>query len=133
MIKKTQKHVGLLNRAKIMESIVLGKDIEELLKTFSAPQLQELRTFLLDEVVYLSREMDESPKTISEVKALFEPIPNYYYRQDCREPLEACYNETCFASNPGCFSRKMFAQIAVLLKLLRSYLQGQEDTNDRTH
>ncbi len=130
MIKKTKKQVGLLNRAKIMERIVLGDDISDMLKTFSAPQLQQLRTFLLDEVVYLSREMDETPRTISTIKEMFEPIPNYYYRQDCREPLEACYNETCLASNPGCFSRKMQGQIDVLLKLLQGYLQNQEKQDD---
>jgi len=126
MLKKQQRKIGLLNRAKIMERIVLGQDVEELIKSFSAPQLQELRSFLLDEVVYLSREMDDTPRTVSAIKEMFEPIPNYYYRQDCREPLEACYNETCLASNPGCFSRKMHGQINVLLKLLNQYLQNQE-------
>ncbi len=132
MLKKTQRKIGLLNRAKLMERIVLGQDVTDMLTTFTAPQLQEVRSFLMDEVVYLSRELDETPKTISSIKEMFEPIPNYYYRQDCREPLEACYNETCLASNPTCFSRKMKGQIEVLLDLLHQYLQTQETGNEQS-
>ncbi len=130
MLKKTKRTIGLLNRAKLMERIAMGQDVSDMLKSFSAPQLQEVRSFLMDSLIYISQSNDETPLTISKIKEQFEPIPNYYYRQDCREPLEACFNETCMASNPGCFSRKMQGQISVLLKLINQYLQNPEGQND---
>lgn len=111
-------------KTEIMLKLINGGNIEEIIQSLTAVQLQELRNFLEHQILHLSTATDDSPLTLAEIKANFEPIPNYYWSQDCREPLESCYNETCLASNPGCFSRKMKKQLLVLLTRLHPYLES---------
>lgn len=91
----------------------------------SAHQLQELRDFLENELLYLTS-MNERSLTRERIRAKYPSIHDYYYSYDCRETLDACYNETCLALNPNCFSRKMREQIKVLLDMLGVYLVRKE-------
>ncbi|NOX35959.1 MAG: hypothetical protein GXO78_00325 [Calditrichaeota bacterium] len=122
MLKAPRESLNLLIRAHILKRLLNGESLEQVYPRLTVYQLQELRDFLQEEVVYLSSMKDDPPLTVADIKERYEPIPNYYYRQDCREPLDSCYNETCLTSNPICFSKKMKGQLAELVKLLQQYL-----------
>ena len=122
MLKSPRDSLNLIIRANILKTLLEGQSLEAVYPRLTVYQLQELRDFLQEEVVYLSGLKDDSPLTIADVKERYEPIPNYYYRQDCREPLDSCYNETCLTSNPICFSKKMKGQLSELVQLLQPYL-----------
>ena len=122
LLKPVKQKLSPFLRVEIMLKLINTGNIDELLPGFTAPQLQELRNFLEQQILHLSRVKDTSPITLAEIKAEFEPIPNYYWSQDCREPLESCFTETCITSNPGCFSQKMKRQLTVLLNRLQPYL-----------
>lgn len=123
MNEKNSTHLSRLKLGEILLTIQSGENPEKLYSDFSAKEMQELRNFLEKELQYLSSLKTGSPLPISEIKGKYEQIPNYYYKQACREPLEACINETCLASNPECFSRKMKTHIDVLIKLLIPYME----------
>ncbi|NIS38147.1 hypothetical protein GWN26_05635 [Candidatus Saccharibacteria bacterium] len=130
MLAKTSKHkLGVTKKAEIMVRLINKGEISELYPKLTARQMQELRDYLENQIVYLSSLQDEKPLTPAEIKSGFEPIPNYYYKQDCREPLEACYNETCLASNPSCFSNKMKKQLQIILETLKKHLSPAVATN----
>ena len=122
MLKPSRHRIDILNRASILLHLMQDKPLETIYPSLNVHQMQDLRNFLLEEIVFLSQKADKTPLTAAAIKEKFEPIPNYYYRQDCREPLDSCFNETCLMSNPRCFSNKMKEQLAVLMKLLKDYL-----------
>ncbi len=120
---ETKNKISIIKRGQILLKIQKGESLEPIFTDLSAYQMKELRNFLEEEVIYLSSLKDDKAIKLSEIKSNYEPVPNYYYRQDCREPLEACLNETCLTSNPECFSRKMRGQIDEILKVMKPYLE----------
>jgi len=118
MIRPRGDHLSVIKKAELLLRILNKENLEKILEQFTPGQLQEIRNYLESQVLLLT----DSDFTITDIKSHFEPIPNYYYRQDCREPLEACFNETCMANNPQCFSNKMRGQINVLLSMLSEHM-----------
>ncbi len=117
------KNIKLFLFGKILLKIQDEEDIFSLLSGLNAEEMKEVRDFLEEELIYLSQLRDKTPIQTSEIKSSYEPIPNYYYKQNCREPLESCINETCLYANPQCFNNKMKLQIEVLVRLLKPYLR----------
>jgi len=128
MLGKTiNKKLGVVQKTNILLSILANTTLDNTdVSKLSAPQLQDLRDFLEQQIHHFSALQDETPLTFENIKNQLEPIPNYYHKQDCREPLEACYNETCLASNPTCFSKKMRSQIGVLIETLNKYILPEQ-------
>lgn len=128
MLGKTiNKKLGVVQKTNILLSILANTTLDNTdVSKLSAPQLQDLRNFLEQQIRHFSAVQDETALTFEDIKNQLEPIPNYYHKQDCREPLEACYNETCLASNPTCFSKKMRAQINVLIEMLNKYILPEQ-------
>jgi len=122
MLDSNTSKLGIIKRTGILLILMNDGNLESMTKNLSALQMQQLRDFLENEVLFLSSLKDERPLKLEEIKDHYEPIPNYFRHQGCFEPMDACYNETCTTSNPGCFSKKMRGQIAVTLKLLKRYL-----------
>ncbi|RMF60388.1 MAG: hypothetical protein D6748_04195 [Calditrichaeota bacterium] len=127
--KDKKSHIGYFRKAIFLMQLIRGGDLGSIIDPLNAHQLQELRNFLEDQIIYLSNKRDLNPLTLAEIKTNLEPIPNYYWAQDCREPLEACFNETCLTSNSQCFSKKMKQQINALIKILKPYLSPQLVSN----
>lgn len=123
-IKVPHRKIGITTRSEILLKLIHQEDWADTVSRLTAPQLQDLRNFLEQQVVHLSASSGGQKLTEEALRSKLEPVPNYYYKQDCREPLEACINETCLASNPGCFSKKMHTQLEVILSVLREYLPG---------
>lgn len=124
LTKRTKRKLGVVKRAEILLKLT-GQDadaFDDAYKSFSAQQARELRDFLEQQVLHFSKKKDEEAFSLEAVKEKMEPIPNYFYKQDCREPMESCFNETCLASNPGCFKKKIKGQLAVILDLLDNYI-----------
>ncbi len=113
----------ILEKSEILLRIQKGELLDDLFEEFNAEQMQQVRNFLEEELQYLHQLQEGKPLSLTEIRTNYEPIPNYYYKQACREPLEACLNETCFLSNPECFSRKMKLQIHTLIKLITPLLE----------
>jgi hypothetical protein len=125
--KSTKNKLGIVRKTEILLKLLNGEDgVEEIYPKLSAFQMQDLRNFLENQILHFSARQDENPLTLAELKSRLEPIPNYYYKQDCREPLDSCYNETCIASYPGCFSKKMKTQFDIILELLKQYLTPRQ-------
>ncbi len=99
-----------------------GRPLDELVKKLDAGEVQQLRNYLEAQVLHLSQQADKHPLSLREVKAQYEPIPEYYERQRCNQTLEACWNETCLKANPICFSHKLHGQIDILQKWVNTYL-----------
>jgi hypothetical protein len=123
-MEQIKNEIPAIKRGQILLTIQKGKDLEAAIADMTALQLRELRNFLEEEIKYLSHLKDEAPLELSDIKSKYEPGPNYYYKNDCREPLESCLNETCFQTNQDCFSRKMRSHIEVLSILLEPYLHN---------
>ncbi len=123
--KLFKNKLGVIKKAEVVLKLLQGHTaIEDIYPRLNAFQMQDLRDYLEQQVVHFSALRDETPLTLAEIKSKLEPIPNYYYKQDCREPMDACFNETCIASYPGCFSNKMKTQLKVILEMLREYTQS---------
>jgi hypothetical protein len=122
MTAEHQKEVTVIKKAQILLKLLNKEEIESTFSEFSAIQLKNLRNFFEEEVYHVSAKHDSEPIPSNSLKARYEPVDRYYTRQDCREPIEACTSETCYTSNPICFSRKMESQINVLTDILKSYL-----------
>ena len=125
MLKKSLKKISVIKLGEILLKIQEGKSLQSIISNFSASEMKQIRNFLESEVQYLSGLRDKPPLSLADIKSNFEPTPDYFYKQDCREPLESCLNETCFTSNPVCFSRKIKLHIEILIKLLTPYLEKQ--------
>lgn len=130
LTKSAKPRLGVIKKSEMLLHLLRGEMLDKDLKKLSAPQLQDLRNFLENQIKHLSEDSEGGGYSLTDIKNHLEPIPNYYYKQDCREPLEACFNETCLASNPSCFSNKMRGQVGEILTLLKPLLEGQnsEDT-----
>ena len=124
MIHKKTSRLGVVKKSEILMRLLAGENLDESYRRLTAPQMRDLRDFLEAQVVHLSGHGD-TPLSKADITQKLEPVPNYYYKQDCREPLEACFNETCLASNPICFSNKMKSQLAVIRDLLMPHLQNE--------
>ena len=122
LLKSPNKELGISRKAQILLQLLDKEPPADIFADLSAPQLQDLRDFLESQILHLASLRDQGQLSLAEIKGRLEPVPNYYYKQDCREPLEACLNETCLASNPICFSNKMKSQIQVILMILQGYL-----------
>lgn len=121
--KSSKNKLSVIKKTEILLKLINGDgNIEELYANLSAFQMQDLRNFLEHQILHFSAQQDTNPLTLAEIKSRLEPIPNYYYKQDCREPLDACYNETCIASYPSCFSKKMKTQLKIIVEMLREYI-----------
>lgn len=121
--KSSKNKLSVIKKTEILLKLINGDgNIEELYANLSAFQMQDLRNFLEHQILHFSDQQDANPLTLAEIKSRLEPIPNYYYKQDCREPLDSCYNETCVASYPSCFSKKMKTQLKIIVKMLREYI-----------
>ncbi|MCB0261795.1 MAG: hypothetical protein KDE52_08885 [Calditrichaeota bacterium] len=129
MLGKLQKRkLSALTKTAVMVRLIEAPEtLPEVFDGLSAHQMQDLRNYLTDQIIYLSSMTNDQPLTREAVTARLEPIPNYYHKQYCREPLEACYNETCMTSNPSCFSKKMRSQIDVMVEMILPYLQEKTD------
>ncbi|GAB4371020.1 MAG: hypothetical protein Kow0042_13530 [Calditrichia bacterium] len=125
MAPETKTQLSILTLGKVLLKIQNGESLDTIINQLSAPEMKKLRNFLESEAIYLSSLLDDSLLGLSQIKSNYEPVPNYYYKQDCREPLESCLNETCLGSNPVCFSQKMKLQIEALIKLVTPYLEKQ--------
>lgn len=125
MANTLKKNINLIFLGKLLLRLQNGEDLGPILETASAIDLQKIRNFLEGEIQYFSAQRDSKTQSLSEIKSNYEPPQNYYYKQECREPLEACLNETCLNANPKCFSRKMKANLKVLVKLVTPYLEKQ--------
>ncbi len=126
MLKEAKLTLPIIKRSQIILKLWQKEDITATYKEFTAEEMKELRDFLEKEILYFSNRGDETPVSLAEIKSHFVPVTNFYYNEGCKEPLEACLNETCLYSNPGCFSRKMKSQIEVLVDLMSPYLTKTE-------
>ncbi|MGH1364027.1 MAG: hypothetical protein ACRBF0_10755 [Calditrichia bacterium] len=122
LLKVSKQKLGFLQKAKLSNSLLLGENTSHYTKGLSAVEMQQLRDYFEQQILYYSSKQDRKKLVIQDLKEAIGPVPNYYHKQDCREPIEACLNETCIASYPPCFSRKMEGQINALAKILRPYI-----------
>jgi hypothetical protein len=122
MLESNTNKLGIIKRTEILLILMNDGNLESISKNLSALQMQQLRDFLENEVLFLSSLKDKKPLELAKIRDHYELIPNYFRLQGCFEPLDACYNETCRTSNPGCFSKKMLGQISATLVILKKYL-----------
>lgn len=125
--KRQSRFIPLGVKLKLLENVIEKKPFSQWKIHFRAIQMQELRDFLmlvLRHVYYQkhSKNLDEE-----KIKAKMLPIQTYYQSMDCREPLFACFNESCLGSNPACFSNKMKGQIEVILEELYPLMDFQNE------
>lgn len=114
-----------MQKAEFLVKLINNQDGEELISGLSATQLQKLRDFLENELLFLTSN-NGAQLTREKLKSKYKPIPDYYHSYDCRESLDSCYNEACLASNPNCFSRKVKEQIKITLDLLTRHLRKEK-------
>ena len=124
--RRPKKPLGLLKQSDLLVALLTDGDYKTLLKKMKSTEVRAARDFLIDQVISCSEKNDAPVPTREAIQKGFEPIPNYFYKQDCREPLESCFNETCLTSNPGCFSKKVQAQIDVVVRQLQPLLKGEK-------
>lgn len=132
LLKNTSQTLSILQRARLSSDLASGVPIEEAVKGFSASEMQKVRNYLKEQILHYSATLDRKQLMPQDLDEAVGPIPNYYHRQDCREPLEACLNETCISSFPHCFSRKMNEQSESLAKILFPYLVGKGKSDNTT-
>jgi hypothetical protein len=92
-------------------------DPEGIYQELSSLEMKELRNFLEDEIIFLGK-TEDSVITKGHLREAYPSVQEYYRKQDCHEPLEACIDESCLKSNPVCFSIKMRTQMEFLLHKL---------------
>ena len=120
------KKLSTIQKAKILKEIIDGKPIDQYFHDFTALQMKCLRDFLENEIQYVSQLQDKKPLDIEGIKSRYVRASEYYRNQDCHEPLESCLDETCYKTNPICFSMKMSTHIEVLQGMLRPYLKKEQ-------
>jgi hypothetical protein len=120
------KKLSTIQKAKILKEIIDGKPIDQHFHDFSALQMKNLRDFLEKELIYVSNLQDKNPLDIESIKSRYVKASEYYRNQDCSEPLESCLDESCYTSNPICFSMKMSSHILVLQENLIPYLKKEQ-------
>ena len=126
MIKKSKKNFSLLQRAEFLVTLINSQNSEEFISKLNASELQSLRDFLEDEVLFMAPHHGLQ-LTKEQIKSSYPSVHDYYYSYDCRESLDSCYNEACLASNPNCFSRKMREQIKTTLDWLNQRLRKEKE------
>lgn len=125
MIRNSNNKFSLFKKVELLIKLIKNEDCEQLISKLTVVQLKELRDFLENELLFLAS-LNNDSLSINKIKSKYPSIHDYYYKYDCREELDSCYNESCFASNPNCFSRKMREQIEVLLTRLKKYFVKNE-------
>lgn len=120
------KKLLTIEKAKILKEIIDGKPIDPYFHDFSAIQMRDLRDFLEKEIQYISHLQDKDPLDKDNIKSRYVRASEYYRNQDCHEPLESCLDESCYTTNPICFSMKMSTHIQVLQEILRPYLKKEQ-------
>jgi len=119
----SENRLTTLQKAKILKQILDGKNIDHYFHELSAPQMRDLRDFLENQILDLSKRADEKPLNLQEIKGKYQPTGEYYHQQDCNEPLDSCLDETCYKANPVCFGLKMSTHVNTLLTLMDPYLK----------
>ena len=122
MPNSASKKISLMDKGQILLKIKDEESLDQYFSRLSAIQLKDLRDFLEEEVVYLTKIHNNGGISKTKIKNEYESVDAYFHRQDCREPYESCANETCYTTNPICFGRKMESHIEKLIKLIKSYL-----------
>jgi hypothetical protein len=125
MNKNLNRKLSLLEKSEFLLNLLKSEDTQELISELNVFQIKELRNFLENELHYIASKHNDS-LSINRIKSKYPSVHDYYYMYDCREELDSCYNETCLAANPNCFSRKMKEQIDVLLTELSKYLKTEK-------
>jgi hypothetical protein len=122
------KNLSTIEKAQILKEIIDGKPIDQYFHDFSALQMKCLRDFLEKELQYVSNLQDKNPLDIETIKSRYVRASEYYRNQDCHEPLESCLDESesCYTTNPICFSMKMSTHIQMLQEILRPYLKKEQ-------
>ncbi len=119
-MKTDNGHLSTLKKAQILLKILRQDDPEEFYQELSSLEMRELRNFLEDEIIFLNGA--ENPGiTKEQLRKAYPSVQEYYRKQDCHEPLEACIDESCLKSNPVCFSFKMRTHLEVLLHKLDEF------------
>lgn len=122
----TQKEqVPIFRFSELLLKIKNEEDLDEIFSGLSPLELQEIRDFLEKEVDYLAGLKGDTSLNLTTVKSHYEPVASYYYSQNCKEQPESCANETCYPTNPDCFSRKISQHIYVLRDLLEPWLKNE--------
>ncbi|MCK5075834.1 MAG: hypothetical protein KAR38_05635 [Calditrichia bacterium] len=114
--KQPKRYISLSDKMMIMEMLNDKKNFDEWDIKYNAFQNQELRNFLLGYLEQLHKKTLKDDYNIEEVKGKMEPFQKYFHGQDCVASLDACENETCLASEPNCFSKKIKGQIKVIIE-----------------
>ena len=125
MKNSESKYLSTIQKAKILKEIIDGKPIDQYFHDFSALQMRSLRDFLEKELQYVSQLQDKNPLDIESIKARYIRASEYFRNQDCHEPLESCLDESCYTTDPICFSMKMSTHIQVLQEILEPYLKKE--------
>lgn len=124
--KKQPRYISLQDKLKLLQYISQKKNFQEWEIKYRANQMQELRDFLMIQLKNYKENILQQPFEEKKVKEKMIPIQTYYQSMDCREPLDACFSETCLGSNPACFSNKMKGQIEVILNELYSAMEEKK-------
>lgn len=127
--KLTPERVELLKKTKTLLQIYQSSQKSG--ANLDAEALLDLRNFLELQLVQLSRFNKYGPLTIKDIKARQDSVLDYFHQQNCMETLEECITDSCYRSNPECFSMKMFNQIQRLKELLQPYLEVAEKKPQR--
>jgi len=117
------KKLSIFQRTEVLMRIIDRADLETFFTELSALQMQDLRNFLENQLIYLATIKNEPILGQSIIRSKYEPAAEYYRRQNCGELLEDCLDESCHPNNPVCFSMKMSLQVKVLRDLLQPYLE----------
>ena len=120
MPNSASKKISLMDKGQILLKIKDEESLDQYFSRLSAIQLKDLRDFLEEEVVYLTKIHNNGGISKTKIKNEYESVDAYFHRQDCREPYESCANETCYTTNPICFGRKMESHIEKLIKLINN-------------
>ena len=106
-------------KAQILYLIANKLDIIEFMKEISTAKLLGLREFLYLQIKDLGEKFLKKNITKQMMQKRMTPVSKYYHSQECREPLEACTNDTCYELYGACFTKKLFGQIGVLYEFIR--------------
>jgi hypothetical protein len=116
--KKLFRYIPLQEKAKLLNYIAEKKSFQDWKLQYRAIQMQELRDFLMMQLKNVHMHKGNASFDEEEIRKKMVPIQTYFQSMDCREPIDACFSETCLGSNPACFSNKMKGQIEVILEEL---------------
>jgi len=114
--KQPKRYISIAEKTKIMERVNKKEPFQEWGIKYSAFQMQELRNFLMDYLEQQTVKIRKETYDPQQVKSKMVPVQKYFHSEDCIATLDACEKETCLASEPNCFSRKIKGQVDVILE-----------------